>query len=247
MQRAPGDGKTAPSHPDGNSIVAFRAARIFAAPLTEAKVNSSHLIAAWFGVSVIAVATSASAQSNTFSTSSAQSNDWSSSASKANRQERANKRNLGLGLSLGALVIGGRWEIANGGLLGLDVVWRRAFQTKDADRQTRIEVGGLGRLGFTPDAVLVGAGVPFRVVLGLDTRWETAVGVELSYTRMAFTEPFFQPRNGFTGTFRWDFGMVVEPAFSIGMTPLGLSVITGDGIRTFVAYEPGVWIRYSPI
>lgn len=212
--------------------------------------NSPRWFAAWMGLAAGMLASPTWAQSSTFSTPSAKSDDWGSSSMETpltSPQERANKRHLGLGLSLAPLIVGGRWEVANGGVLAMDVVWRKAFHRRNEDRQTRIEVGGLGRLGFTPDAVLLGAGLPFRMVFGLDSRFESAVGIELSYTRFLFAEPFFTPRNGFTGTFRWDLGYVIDPAFSLGVSPLALSVIAGDGVKPFVTFEPGVWIRYSPI
>jgi opacity protein-like surface antigen len=163
------------------------------------------------------------------------------SAQSNNFQAEANKRHLGIGLSMSGFIVAGRWEIANGGMLAMDVVWRRALNT-----QYRMELGGVARFAFTPDAILVGGGVPFRIVLKMDERFEMNLGLELSYTRIHFDLPFFPSRNGMTGTVRWDLGYFLDPKVSIGVTPIGFSAVAGDGVDAFVTYEPGVWARFSP-
>ncbi len=206
------------------------------------------------------VALPAFAQSSApFSTSSSGSNDWSSgemsrpadwlSKSPPSKQAGANKQNLGIGLNTAGFVVGGgRWEVSNGGVVELDVVWRRAINPNSNLRHdSRIEVGAIGRLGFTPDAAMFGAGVPIRLVLGASDHVEMDFALHLTYARIYFTNDLFVPRNGFIPSIRWEIGYFVERRLSLGMTPFALSVVTGERVDPFVTYEPSLWIRYSPI
>lgn len=186
-------------------------------------------------------AQSPAGQAPTFATSSASTNDWSSSASSKSYQQGANKRHLAIGLTAGGL-IASRWDVANGGVFGLDIVWRRALRSR-----MRLEVGGMGRFGVTRDAALIGGGIPIRFVSGIGDRLETSMGLELSYMNMTFSQPFFVPRHGFIATTRWDFGFLVDPGLSFGITPVSLSVVTGQRVDPFVTYEPGIWVRFSPL
>lgn len=222
--------------------MAFRSRCLFALALEEANVRTLHVSAFLVSVGLFLHSTSALAQSK-FATSSAGGNDWSSPAKSKNYQLDANKRHLGIGLSMSGFIVGGRWEIANGGVAAMDVVWRRAFNNQ---KQNRIELGGLVRFAFTPDALLIGGGVPFRVVMKAHERLELGLGVELSYTRISFNLPFFPARNGFTGSTRFELGYLIDPAVSIGITPIAFSVIAGERVDSFVTYEPGVWMRFSP-
>lgn len=249
MQRPDEHRAIASSRACRHGILAFGACRVLARAFTEAHVNSANIFAASFGGVVLLCGSSAMAQGK-FSTSSAKTNDWSSPADSSGNtsyQSQANNRHVGLGLSLGALIVGGRWEVANGGLLSVDAVWRKNLDRHNLDRQNRIEVGGIGRFGFTPDAVLIGGGIPFRLVMGIHPQNELAFGLEFSYTRMIFNQPFFVPRNGFTATARIDFGHYFDPRVCVGITPLAFSVITGERVDAFVTYEPGMWVRFSPI
>jgi hypothetical protein len=247
MQRTIAVGKIPASGARRYVFVAFRAGSVLALAFEEADVKPSSICASFVGCGFFllcssAFAQSTAAQSPAFATSSAAGKDWSSSSQLGNYQTRANKSHLGIGLSMSGFIVGGRWEIANGGVLGLDVVWRRALNNRN-----RIEVGGLFRFSFTPDAALVGGGIPFRLVLGMSDRFETALGLELSYTRIYFNQPFFIPRNGFITTARWDIGYFVDPRLAIGITPIGFSVVAGGRVDPFVTYEPGIWARFSPI
>lgn len=217
--------------------------------------KSSTVIVALVAMTSAFAASTAAAQSNTgksstFATSTAGSNDWSSSGrteTKSN-QAAANKHHLGIGLNSSGLVVGGRWEVANGGVVEMDVVWRRAFNPNSSlDHDSRIEVGGVGRLGFTADAVMVGAGIPFRLVLGTHRNFEMGFALHLTYTRIYFSEPIFVPANGFIPSIRWEWGFFVDRRLSLGITPVAFSVIMGERVDPFVTYEPGLWVRYSPI
>lgn len=168
-------------------------------------------------------------------------NEGSSTAQSKSYQEEANKHHVGVGLSLSGFIVGGRWEIANGGVIAMDIVWRKSL-----NRQTRFELGGLARFAFTPDAVLVGGGIPFRLVFKMHERLEANLGIELSYTRIHFDLPIFPPRNGFTSGIRWDIGYLLDSRLTVGITPVGFSGILGDKVDPFMVYEPGVWARFSP-
>lgn len=246
MQRAPAVAQIPVSSARGNGSMARRANRVRAFAFEEADVKTQRFFAALVGASILWLASPSFAQSTTgqsapFASSSASTNDWSSSGASKNDRHAANGRHLGIGLTAGGL-IAGRWSIANGGVFGLDIVWRRGFHPR-----MRMEVGGMGRIGVTRDATLVGGGIPIRFVSSIGKRFETALGLELSYTNMIFSQPFFVPRHGFVGTSRWDMGVVVDPGLSVGITPVSLSLIAGQRVDPFVTYEPGLWIRYSPI
>jgi len=210
-------------------------------------VKTMHVSAAFVGIGLFLQSASALAQSTTKSSpllvaSSGVDNDWSAPAKSDNYQFEANKRHLGIGLSMSGFIVGGRWEVANGGVMTMDVVWRRAL-----NRQNRFELGAMARFAFTPDALLVGAGIPFRLVLKMHERLEVNLGIELSYTRIIFDLPFFPPSNGLTGTGRWEIGYLLDPKVSIGITPLALSTVVGQRVDPLVTYEPGVWVRFSPL
>lgn len=220
----------------GVSVLAFE----------EAEVKSTYVaglvVGLLFGASTDpAWAQSSPSTSPTFATSSAADNPWSTSYGR-NYQEDANGRNLGLGLTTSAFIVGGRWEVANGGIVELDVVWRKAF-----NRYQRFEVGGIGRFAFTPDASLIGAGIPVRGILRMHERLEMVFELNLSYTRIIFNDSFFPESNAFTPSLRWGIGYYVDKRVSIGANPLAFSVVTGERVDPFVTYEPGIFIRFSPL
>jgi hypothetical protein len=246
MQRPLSVAKIPATSAYGHGFLAVRAGRLFAFAFEEAEVKTRRIFAACAGVCSLLLASPSFAQSSTgqppsFATSGASGNDWSSSGSRKNYQHAANKRHLGIGLTAGGL-IAGRWDVANGGVFGLDIVWRRALRS-----HMRLEVGGMGRFGVTRDAALIGGGIPIRFVSGIGNLFETTMGVELSYMNMIFSQPFFKPGHGFVATARWDIGYLVDPGFSFGITPFSLSLITGERVNPFVTYEPGIWLRFSPI
>lgn len=195
----------------------------------------------WGCLSNSAQAQTAPTNSPSFATSSATDDAWSTPR-RRNYQEDANGRNLGLGLTTSAFIVGGRWEVANGGIIELDVVWRKAF-----NRHQRIEVGGIGRFAFTPDASLIGAGIPVRGILRMHERLEMNFELALCYTRIIFNDSFFPESNAFTPSLRWGIGYYVDKRVSIGANPLAFSVVTGERVDPFVTYEPGIFIRFSPL
>ena len=222
--------------------MAFRAGRVFALALEEADVRTLGVSAFLVGIGLFSQSSTAFAQSTTNSSKLlVAGDDGSSVAQSKNYQEEANKRHMGIGLSMGGFIAGGRWEIANGGVVAMDVVWRRAL-----NRQTRFEVGGVARFAFTPDALLIGGGIPFRLVFKMHERLEANLGIELSYAQIQFDLPFFPSRHGFVSSLRWDIGYLLDSRFTIGITPVGFSAIAGDHVDPFVVYEPGVWARFSP-
>jgi hypothetical protein len=247
MQRASGNRKVADSQTIGCRIVAFRPGRLFAFTLKETDVRKPRIPALLMGLSLFGLSSSAFAQSkmeqaSSDTTSGSSASDWSSPWEKADRQIQSNKRHLGIGLNTSGFIVPSRWEIANGGMVAMDVVWRLQWQ-----RRSRFEVGVLGRFSGTRDAVLVGAGVPFRLVLGVNELVETDLAVELSYARILFAQPFFAPRNAFISTIRWEVGFLLDPKLTVGLTPIGLSFVAGDKVNLFGTYEPGIWVRFSPI
>jgi hypothetical protein len=184
----------------------------------------------------------AEAQSTpSFATSSAADDAWSTPKSRS-FQEQANYRHLGMGLTTSAFIVGGRWEVANGGIVEIDVVWRKGFS-----KHQRIEVGGIGRFAFTPDASLIGGGIPVRGVLRMHDRLDMTFELILSYTRIIYNESFFPESNGFTPSLRWGIGYYVHPHVSIGVNPVAFSVVTGERVDAFLTYEPGAFIRFSPL
>lgn len=186
-------------------------------------------------------AQSTSGNSPSFATSSASDDAWST-PTRQNRQGAGNERKLGMGLTTSAFIVGGRWEVANGGIVELDVVWRKAFNAYQ-----RIEVGGVGRFAFTPDASLIGGGVPLRGVLRTHDHFEMVFELMLSYTRIIFNDSFFPESNAFTPSLRWGMAYYVDPRVSIGANPLAFSVVTGQRVDPFVTYEPGIFIRFLPL
>lgn len=147
-----------------------------------------------------------------------------------------------MGLTTSAFVVGGRWEVANGGIVEVDVAWRKAF-----NKYQRIEVGAVGRFAFTPDASLIGGGIPVRGILRMHDHLEMNFELILSYTRIIFNDSFFPESNGFTPSLRWGIGYYVDKRVSIGANPLAFSVVTGERIDPFLTYEPGIFIRFSPL
>lgn len=217
--------------------MAFRAGRVFALALEEADVRTLVVSAVLVGIGLFLQSSTAFAQSSKLLVAG---DDKSSTGQSTNYQEEANKRQFGIGLSMGGF-IAGRWEIANGGVVAMDVVWRRALSN-----QSRFEVGGVARFAFTPDALLIGGGIPFRLVFKMHERLEANLGIELSYAQIRFDLPFFPSRHGFVSSLRWDIGYLLDPRVTIGITPVGFSAVLGDHVDPFVVYEPGVWARFSP-
>lgn len=209
-------------------------------------VSSKRLLVALFAAtsslfSIVASAQTPTDQTPTFATSSAPTSDWTSPWHRKNNQDAANARHLGIGVT-GAGFITGRWEVANGGIFELDVVWRRAMQTR-----YRLEVGGAFRMVSTRDALLLGGIVPFRFVAGVTDRVEMDLGLAMGYTRILFDQPFFASRNGFVMSAKWSLGYLVNSSVAFGITPLGLSVLAGERVDPVVTYEPAIWARFSPI
>jgi len=188
-----------------------------------------------------AAAQSTSSSSPSFATSSAADDAWSTPKGRS-FQEQANYRNLGMGLTTSGFIVGGRWEVANGGIVEIDVVWRKGF-----NKHQRIEVGGIGRFAFTPDASLIGAGIPVRGVLRMHDRLDMNFELILSYTRIIFNAPLFPESNGFIPSLRWGIGYYVHPHVSIGVNPVAFSVVTGQRVDPFLTYEPGIFVRFSPL
>ena len=179
-----------------------------------------------------------------FATSTSSNSDWSSpwqNNKNKDFQKTANEHHVGIGLTAGGF-IASRWNVSNGGVFEMDLVWRRALK-----HEMRIELGVFGRMVPTRDALAVGVGVPVRLVLRMTDRVEMDLGFGLGYTRIFFNEPFFTPRNGLIASARWSFGYFVDPRIAFGITPLGFTVLAGERIDAFVTYEPAIWARFSPI
>jgi hypothetical protein len=215
----------------------------------EAEVKSTFFLPVGIGLGLTLVAYPVHAQWGHWNSSSSPSNPTSSVADKpwatpnaGNFQEIANSRHLGLGLTTSGFIVGGRWEVANGGIVEIDVVWRKGF-----NKYHRIEVGGIGRFAFTPDASLIGVGIPVRGILRMDDRLEMNFELILSYSRMIYNTSFFPASNGFIPSLRWGIGYYVDRRVAIGVNPLAFSVVTGERVDPFLTYEPGIFVRFSPL
>jgi hypothetical protein len=249
MQHSAASWKVSASRAHGHRVLALRSSRVSFLAQSEATVRNTYIssavvIGAWLLVPAIASAQAgptASAQSSSASplaTPSSSSNPWSTGTK--DKQKEANKRHLAIGLSGGGFITP-RWEVKNGGVLELEILWRFRVQPRH-----RFEVGVEGRFVGTGDTTHVGVGVPLRFVFGMSELLEMDFTMALSYTRLLFEQPFFVPRNAFTARLGWGFGFLVAPSLSVGATPLGFAFMAGERVEPFVAYEPSLWVRFAP-
>jgi len=212
-------------------------------------VKTQHMTATLAGIGLLLCSLPSFAQvqaadPSPFATSSSSNSDWSSpwqNNKNKDYEKIANEHHIGVGLTAGGF-IASPWYVSNGGVFELDLVWRHALK-----HQMRIELGAFGRMAPTRDALLVGVGIPFRMVFRVSDRLEMDWGLGLGYTRIFFSEPFFVPRNGLVATARFSIGYFFDPRIALGITPLGMSVLAGERMDAFVTYEPAIWARFSPI
>jgi len=161
---------------------------------------------------------------------------------KQDQQVEFNKRRLGLGLFMGGFVVPGRWEISNGGVFGLEALYRIP-----TNRRYRWEVGVEGRFVRTFDATHGGAGAVARFAFGLNRYVEMDATIVLSYSRIGFDLPFFASRNAMVAQSRWGVGLLLSRSVSLGITPMGGTVVLGDHVDPFFVYEPTLWVRFAPL
>jgi prolipoprotein diacylglyceryltransferase len=157
-------------------------------------------------------------------------------------QKDGNKRQLGIGLAGGGFLAPGRIAVSNGWTLDLEVMYRFG-----AHYRQRVEIGLEGRFLKTADVIQGGIGVPFRFVSGLGRFAELEATLVPFYTRIVFDSPYFEPANGFGARLRVGFNFPVTSFLSLGLTPLGLSIMGSGSVSTLFTYEPAIFLRIALI
>jgi hypothetical protein len=130
----------------------------------------------------------------------------------------------------------------SGGTLDLEITWRLSLPSFQ-----RLDVGLEGRYLRTTEATQGGIGLPIRYAARMGRHAEVEASFVPFYSRLAFDSSFFKPANGFGARVRVGFGFPIVPAFSLGVTPIGLSLMGSSNVRLLVTYEPSVWVRFALI
>lgn len=152
-----------------------------------------------------------------------------------------NQRRLGLRVTLGGMLPIARPEILAGGAWAIDGTYRIRFSESH-----RFEVGLELRGTRASDSAQLAVSVPLRAYFGLARHFELGVGFSPGYAHVFFDSSAFRGgANAFLGQLELGMQIPIASRLTIGFTPAAISILGGGDVRTFVSFEPRLWLGVS--
>lgn len=153
-------------------------------------------------------------------------------------QVLVNQRRLGLRVTLGGMLPIARPEILAGGAWAIDGTYRMRWSENH-----RFEVGLELRGTRASDSAQLAVSVPLRAYFGLARHFELGIGFSPGYAHVFFDSSAFRAgADAFLGQLELGMQIPLASRLTLGFTPAAISILGGGDVRTFVSFEPRLWL-----
>lgn len=156
-------------------------------------------------------------------------------------QVQLNSRRFGLRVTFGGMLPISRPEILAGGTFAIDGTYRIRLSENH-----RFEAGLELRGWRASDSGQFALSVPLRAFFGLARHFELGVGFSPGYAHIWFDSSSFRSgADAFLAQLEFAMQFPLTSRMTIGFTPAAISILGGGDVRTFVGFEPRLWLGVS--